>query len=70
MLEPLRRVNWMLGQMPRRHRRYCLDPRPGEFRLNRPVMDWLMETGTIPSLQQMKAWAAQTLGGPPDLRAV
>ena len=70
MLERLQRIHWMLEHMPRMHRRYCLDRRSGELRLNQRVLDWLMETGDIPSLQQLKVWSAQARDDLPDLHPV
>lgn len=66
MLERLQRIHWMLENMPRSHRRYCLERCSGEFRLNQRVLDWLMETGVIPSLPQLKAWSAEARSGPPE----
>jgi hypothetical protein len=66
MLERLQRIYWMLEHMPRMHRHYCLDRCSGEPRLNQRVLDWLMETGIIPSLPQLKAWSADAAGPPPE----
>lgn len=70
MLERLQRIHWMLEHMPRMHRRYCLDRSSGELRLNQRVLDWLMETGIIPSLPQLKAWSADARGDRPELSDV
>ena len=63
-----RRLAWMLEQMPRSYRRYWLDPRGRGLVAHAQLVDWQSRTEEVPSLQQLKAWTAQALGGPPDLR--
>lgn len=63
-----RRLAWMLEQMPRSYRRYWLDPRGRTPVAHAQLVDWQSRTDEVPSLQQLKAWTAQALGGPPDLR--